>query len=63
YFRAVEAIMRGYGGRPHWGKMHYQHAESLAGLYPHFADFIAVRDRLDPARVFANPYLTRVLGA
>ena len=24
YFRAVEAIMDSYGGRPHWGKRHYQ---------------------------------------
>ena len=30
--------------------------------YPHFDDFIAVRDRLDPERRFANPYLERVLG-
>lgn len=63
YFRAVEDVMRGYGGRPHWGKVHYQDAESLAALYPKFADFVGVRDRLDPDRVFANPYLERVLGA
>ena len=24
YFEAVEAIMREYGGRPHWGKRHFQ---------------------------------------
>ena len=24
YFRGVEAIMDGLGGRPHWGKMHFQ---------------------------------------
>ena len=24
YFRAVEAIMDEYGGRPHWGKRHFQ---------------------------------------
>ncbi|MCU1535438.1 MAG: FAD-linked oxidoreductase, partial [Glaciihabitans sp.] len=24
YFRAVEQIMIGFGGRPHWGKMHYR---------------------------------------
>jgi FAD-linked oxidoreductase len=63
YFRGVEAIMRGYGGRPHWGKVHYQNAESLATLYPHHGDFVAVRDRLDPDRLFANPYLERVLGS
>lgn len=62
YFRAVEQIMRDLGGRPHWGKIHFQNAESLAGLYPRFGDFLAVRDRLDPERVFANAYLDRVLG-
>lgn len=62
YFREVEAIMRAHDGRPHWGKIHFQDAESLAPRYEHFADFVAARDRLDPERVFANPYLTRVLG-
>ncbi|MEO6944742.1 MAG: D-arabinono-1,4-lactone oxidase [Lacisediminihabitans sp.] len=63
YFAGVEAIMRGYGGRPHWGKIHRQDAGALAGSYPHFSEFLAVRDRLDPDRVFTNPYLDRVLGA
>jgi len=62
YFEAVEAIMKGFGGRPHWGKMNYRDAESLATVYPRFDDFRAVRDRLDPARLFANDYLDRVLG-
>jgi len=62
YFQAIENVMRSYDGRPHWGKMHFQDAGSLAGLYPRFADFLAVRDRLDPDRLFANPYLARVLG-
>jgi FAD-linked oxidoreductase len=63
YFAGVEAIMRSFAGRPHWGKMHTQDAASLATLYPHFADFGAVRDRLDPARLFGNRYLERVLGS
>jgi L-gulonolactone oxidase len=63
YFAGVEAIMREFGGRPHWGKMHTQDAESLASVYPRFDDFRSVRDRLDPDRVFANAYLNRVLGA
>jgi L-gulono-1,4-lactone dehydrogenase len=62
YFRAVEAIMRDHGGRPHWGKIHFQDAVFLRESYPRFDDFLAVRDRLDPARVFANSYLERVLG-
>jgi L-gulonolactone oxidase len=62
YFRAVEGVCQALGGRPHWGKIHYRDAESLGGVYPRFGDFLAVRDRLDPARVFTNPYLNRVLG-
>ncbi|TFC31658.1 FAD-binding protein [Cryobacterium sp. TMT2-18-3] len=62
YFQAVEAIMRAHGGRPHWGKMHDQDAASLRTDYPHFDDFLSVRDRLDPERRFSNSYLERVLG-
>jgi FAD-linked oxidoreductase len=62
YFRGVEAIMREYGGRPHWGKRHYRSAAELAPLYPDWDRFRAVRDRLDPRRVFANDYTERVLG-
>lgn len=62
YFEGVEAIFRSFGGRPHWGKMHTQDAQSLAAIYPRFTDFTALRDRLDPDRRFANPYLDRVLG-
>ncbi len=63
YFEGVEAIMKSFDGRPHWGKMHFRDAASLAATYPRFADFTAVRDRLDPDRLFANSYLERVLGA
>ncbi|SDY63328.1 L-gulonolactone oxidase [Asanoa ishikariensis] len=63
YFRAVEALARELGGRPHWGKLHYRDAESLRPVYPRFDDFVALRDRLDPHRVFANAYTERVLGS
>ncbi|HEX8690570.1 MAG TPA: D-arabinono-1,4-lactone oxidase [Solirubrobacterales bacterium] len=62
YFEAVEEIMLDYGGRPHWGKRHFQTAETLAPLYPRWADFQAARDELDPGRVFTNDYASRVLG-
>ncbi|MGY2703873.1 D-arabinono-1,4-lactone oxidase [Nocardioides sp. HB32] len=62
YFRLIEPIMRAHDGRPHWGKVHDRTAADLAPAYPRFADFLALRDRLDPDRVFANPYLRRVLG-
>jgi L-gulono-1,4-lactone dehydrogenase len=62
YFRAVEAIMDPIGGRPHWGKLHYQTAATLAPRYAQWDRWQAVRRRLDPEGTFANPYTDRVLG-
>jgi L-gulonolactone oxidase len=62
YFEAVEDIMDDYSGRPHWGKLHFQTSETLAPRYPEWDRFQAVRRRLDPAGVFSNAYLDRVLG-
>ena len=62
YFTAVEEIMTAHEGRPHWGKMNTRTAEDLGSAYPRFGDFLTVRDRLDPDRVFTNDYLDRVLA-
>jgi L-gulono-1,4-lactone dehydrogenase len=62
YFAAVEDIAKAVDGRPHWGKLHNRDADSLSASYPRFDDFLAVRDKLDPQRVFGNDYLSRVLG-
>jgi FAD/FMN-containing dehydrogenase len=62
YFRAVEAIADEHGGRPHWGKRHFQTAVTLAPRYPEWERFAAVRARLDPDGVFSNAYVDRVLG-
>jgi L-gulono-1,4-lactone dehydrogenase len=62
YFRAVEAIMDEYEGRPHWGKRHYQTAATLRPRYPEWDRFAEIRRRLDPERRFENDYLRRVLG-
>ena len=51
-----------YDGRPHWGKRHFQTAETLAKLYPRWRDFQRVRARLDPEGRFRNAYTDRVLG-
>jgi L-gulono-1,4-lactone dehydrogenase len=63
YFREVEAVMTALGGRPHWGKLHTRDAAYLRGAYPRFADFVTLRDQLDPDRRFANPYTEQVLGS
>jgi FAD-linked oxidoreductase len=62
YFRGVEAIMDDYDGRPHWGKFHYQTAETLRARYPRWDDFQEVRAAVDPTGTFRNEYLDRVLG-
>ncbi|WP_433389308.1 D-arabinono-1,4-lactone oxidase [Micromonospora sp. KLBMP9576] len=62
YFRAFEQVAAGLGGRPHWGKLHWRDAASLAAAYPRFADFQALRARLDPHHIFTTPHLTRILG-
>jgi L-gulono-1,4-lactone dehydrogenase len=62
YFEGLEPLLREREGRPHWGKLHTRTAADLAPAYPRFADFVAMRDRLDPDRIFTNDYLDRVLG-
>ncbi len=62
YFAGVEEVMRAHDGRPHWGKLHTRAAADLAPAYPRFADFVALRDRVDPDGLFTNDYLERVLG-
>jgi L-gulonolactone oxidase len=59
----VEDVFDAVDGRPHWGKMHRLGVPELSARYPRFADFVALRDELDPTGVFTNDYLDRVLGA
>jgi FAD-linked oxidoreductase len=62
YFRAVEAVMDDLGGRPHWGKRHFQTAATLRKHYPEWDRFQEVRRKLDPEGRFANAWTDRVLG-
>ncbi|ATL31004.1 D-arabinono-1,4-lactone oxidase [Streptomyces formicae] len=62
YFTAAERIFTAHEGRPHWGKVHTRDAEYFSKAYPRFGEFTALRDRLDPDRLFGNDYLRRVLG-
>ncbi|MFE6891535.1 D-arabinono-1,4-lactone oxidase [Streptomyces sp. NPDC057694] len=62
YFTAAERIFTAHEGRPHWGKVHTRDAGYFAQAYPRFGEFTALRDRLDPDRLFGNGYLRRVLG-
>ncbi|MGA2042982.1 MAG: D-arabinono-1,4-lactone oxidase [Roseiarcus sp.] len=57
YLLDVDAILRRYDSRPHWGKLHFNAADDMPRLYPRFADFRAIRRRLDPAGCFLNDHL------
>ena len=62
YFWAWESVATALGGLLQWGKLHTREADYLAWVYPRFRDSLALRDELDPARRFSNPYLEQVLG-
>ncbi|MFI1916090.1 D-arabinono-1,4-lactone oxidase [Nocardia sp. NPDC020380] len=62
YFRACERVFDRYNGRPHWGKRHFQTAETLKDRYPDWEKFAEVRRRFDPKGRFTNAYIERVLG-
>lgn len=58
-FAACEEILKSYGGRPHWGKMHTLTRDDAAAMFPKFEDFCALRRKLDPKGKFLNDYLAQ----
>lgn len=63
YFDLIEPIFWKYGGRPHWGKIHSLGARELTKLYPHFADFQALRQEIDPQGRMLNDHLRKLFIA
>ena len=61
-FREVEALMSGFGGRPHWGKWSFLTADELAPRYPEWDAFQAARAELDPDGRFENDWVRGTLG-
>jgi FAD/FMN-containing dehydrogenase len=57
YLRACDDLFAEYGGRPHWGKIHFMTPERVAGLFPRHDDFVEMRRRFDPKGTFLNPHL------
>jgi alditol oxidase len=53
----VEAALRPFDPRPHWGKLFCAEAAQLAPLYPRLEDFRALAERLDPRGAFRNAWL------
>ncbi|WP_075290973.1 D-arabinono-1,4-lactone oxidase [Pararhizobium arenae] len=62
YLKDVDDILRQFGSRPHWGKLHFLGADDLTALYPRAGDFKALRNKLDPEGRFLNNHLKQLFG-
>jgi len=62
YLRACDSLFSEYGGRPHWGKLHFMTADRLERLFQRYGDFVSMRRRFDPHGTFLNAH-TRALFA
>jgi FAD/FMN-containing dehydrogenase len=62
YFAGFWREMTALGGRPHWAKEMEHEASEIRSMYPMAERFLALRDELDPQRVFTNRFLDRTLG-
>lgn len=62
YFAAMTEIFDRHDGRPNWAAQHGKTAAELAPLYPRFADFQALRAKVDPHNMFLNPHLAALFG-
>jgi hypothetical protein len=51
-----------FSARPHWGKICPLTAEEADRLYPELAQFREICRQFDPAGIFRNAWLERVLS-
>ena len=61
-FRAFEEVMVKHGGRPHWAKQHCMGPAFFKKSFPHWQDFLTLRQQMDPSGVFLNEYLATTFG-
>ncbi len=57
----LEAALRPFVARPHWGKLFAMGAPELEGLYPRFSEFLGLAARYDPDGRFRNAFLEEKL--
>lgn len=60
FLRAVDAELRRWDARPHWGKMHYLTADQVAAAYPRLTTFLDVRREFDPDGLFLNRHFRKL---
>jgi FAD/FMN-containing dehydrogenase len=62
YLKEVDAILREFNSRPHWGKLHFLGGDDVMALYPKANDFRALRAKLDPEGRFLNDHLSQLFA-
>ena len=58
----VEAALRPFNYRPHWGKVFTAEAQYLKSVYPKMSEFKALVEALDPNKKFENTFTRRFLA-
>jgi FAD-linked oxidoreductase len=61
-YTLIEPILKRYGGRPHWGKLHSLSDKEFALLYPQWQQVKAIRQQLDPQGKLLNSYTKKIWG-
>lgn len=57
YLRACDGLFAEYGGRPHWGKIHFMTPDRIGSLFSRYGEFLEIRRRFDPNGTYLNPHL------
>jgi len=58
----VEAALRPFNYRPHWGKVFTADGKYLSSVYPKMNEFKALVEALDPSSKFENTFTRRILA-
>jgi xylitol oxidase len=53
----IEAVLRPFGPRPHWGKLFTTDPSALREAYDRLPSFVQLAESLDPSRKFRNAFL------
>jgi xylitol oxidase len=58
----VEAALRPFNYRPHWGKVFTADGKYLSSVYPKMSEFKALIEALDPTSKFENTFTRRIFA-
>ena len=62
FLKDVDDILRQYGSRPHWGKLHFTHRDDVDRWFPKAEAFRQLRRSVDPNGYFLNDHLRALFG-